>query len=324
MSDRVTTPKQCSELEVGDRYDELAATIALIRSEVVPAAHLGVLIDESGSAVRLVQLSEADRLMSHADPTHGVIGSVTEEDITRAQLDLASWQQSGLDVRCVLDQAYPAPLHDIFNRPALVFVRGAWPMQPDRPTIAVVGNRAATDDGLRRARRVASELVEAGFAVLSGLAAGIDTAAHTSALDAGGQTAAVMGTGLSRIFPAENEPLAERILAHGGVLLSQFFPSQPPTRWTFPMRNIVMSGLSLATVVVEASKTSGARMQARVALQHGRTVFLLKSLVEQHEWARKYVSEGAHGMQAIEIASTQDIVARLESQRGSGGHLAVA
>jgi DNA processing protein len=166
--------------------------------------------------------------------------------------------------------------------------------------------------------------VESGFTILSGLALGIDTAAHTAALDAGGSTSAVVGTGLNRVFPPENSGLAERILASGGALLSQFFPAQPPTRWTFPMRNVVMSGLSMATVVVEASETSGARMQARVALQHGRTVFLLRSLVEQHAWAQKYVNEGAYGAFAIEIASTGEIVDRLGAPMGTAGRLKIA
>jgi DNA processing protein len=155
--------------------------------------------------------------------------------------------------------------------------------------------------------------VEAGFVILSGLAAGIDTAAHTAALASAGSTSAVFGTGLDRIFPSENAELAEQILGAGGALISQFFPSQPPTQWTFPMRNVVMSGLAKATVVIEAGETSGARMQARVALQHGRTVFLLKSLVESHPWAAKYATEGAYGARAIEISSTADIVNRLNA-----------
>jgi DNA processing protein len=124
-------------------------------------------------------------------------------------------------------------------------------------------------------------------------------------------SSAVIGTGLDRMYPPENADLADRIVGAGGAILSQFFPGQPPTRWTFPMRNVVMSGLSMATVVVEAGETSGARMQARVAMQHGRTVFLLRSLVEKHEWASKYVTDGAYGTRAIQISSAQEIVDRL-------------
>ena len=106
----------------------------------------------------------------------------------------------------------------------------------------------------------------------SGLAAGIDTAAHTAALDAHGRTIAVMGTGVDHVYPATNRALAARIVDSGCALVTQFFPQQTPRPWMFPARNVVMSGLSLATVVVEASEASGARLQARVALQHGRAV----------------------------------------------------
>ena len=183
----------------------------------------------------------------------------------------------------------------------------------DSNSVAVVGTRSASPRGLARARRLAAELVESGYTILSGLAAGVDAAAHQGALRAGGRTAAVMGTGLDHRYPASNRPLSERILQARGALVTQFFPHQTPRRWMFPQRNIVMSGLSLATVVVEAGHSSGAKMQARVALQHGRTVFLLRSLVESREWARKYVQEGAYGSAAIEVASTPDIISRLEA-----------
>jgi DNA processing protein len=306
---------QINELRVGVREHELAATIALVRAAIVPAAKLGSLIDEVGSAVRLVQLSEADRLFVSPDASHEVIGAVTVEDIHKALLDASDWSAREFDIRSVLDATYPPDLHEIFNRPALLFVRGVWPPPLPIPSIAIVGTRKPSVAGIARARRLATELVDAGFVVVSGLAAGIDTVAHSAALAAGGLTSAVLGTGLDRTFPPENTALAQRIIESGGALLSQFFPAQPPARWTFPMRNVVMSGLSQATVVVEAGATSGARLQARVALQHGRTVFFLRSLVEEHEWAAKYVNDGAYGAYAFEISSTTDILDRLSAAK---------
>ena len=301
------------DLRIGEREHELSATVALLRSQQVPPTKLGTIIDEVGSAVRIVQMSESDRMFVVPEAAHEFVGAVTDEDLTRALRDVSAWDLREMDVRSVLDPNYPVDLHEIFNRPPLLFVRGQWPPAIILPAIAVVGTRKPSEEGIRRAQRLAAELVDARFVVLSGLAAGIDTAAHTAALAAGGLTSAVFGTGLDRIFPKDNQALAEKILESGGALMSQFFPSQPPARWTFPMRNVVMSGLSKATVVVEAGETSGARMQARVALQHGRTVFLLKSLVAEHEWAKRYVSEGAYGSKAIEIASTKDITDRLTS-----------
>jgi len=121
-----------------------------------------------------------------------------------------------------------------------------------------------------------------------------------------------MGTGIIKRYPAQNAPLADAIVASGGALLSQFFPSQHPTRWTFPVRNVTMSGLSVATVVVEAGATSGAKMQAEAALTHGRAVFLPSSLVHAHPWARKMIEEGHRGAHAIEVSSPDDVIDHLE------------
>lgn len=148
---------------------------------------------------------------------------------------------------------------------------------------------------------------------MSGLAAGIDTAAHEAALDADGVTIAVMGTGLNTVYPSGNRELAARIVAAGGALATQFAPEQGPARWSFPMRNVTMSGLAMATIVVEASATSGARQQARSALEHGRPVFLLRSLVESHEWAREFATDGHHGTKALIMDDPADFMARIRS-----------
>jgi DNA processing protein len=157
--------------------------------------------------------------------------------------------------------------------------------------VAVVGTRRATPTGLAQATSVTSDLVSSGYVVVSGLAAGVDTAAHSSALTAGGRTVAVIGTGLRHAFPKTNADLQRR-LGEEHAVVSQFWPGQEPRRWTFPQRNAVMSGFSRATVVIEASHTSGARMQARLALEHGRPVFLMRSLLE-HKWARDYETRPA-------------------------------
>jgi DNA processing protein len=303
-----------ADLVPGQRDHEIVAITALIRARTLPITRLAPVIEHVGSAVRLVQLREEDRLFTPPDVTHDLVGVVSQEQIRRAARDVASWLSQPYQIYSVLDPEYPEALLAIFNRPPLLFELGRWEPPASLRAIAVVGTRKPSAEGRRRAQRLTEALVEANFTILSGLAAGIDTAAHTAALEAGGATSAVMGTGLNRRFPAENTALADRIVAAGGALLSQFFPAQPPTSWTFPMRNVVMSGLSLATVVIEAAETSGARLQARVALQHGRTVFLLRSLVESHEWARRYVTEGAYGTRAIEVSSPVEIIERLEGR----------
>jgi DNA processing protein len=150
-----------------------------------------------------------------------------------------------------------------------------------------VGTRQASQLGLEQARRLSEGLAGNNVTVLSGLARGIDGEAHRAALEAGGRTVAVMGTGIDRVYPAQHKGLAGEILS-AGALISQFWPGAPPTKVSFPMRNVVMSGMALGTVVIEGSSTSGARMQGRLALEHGKRLFLVRSLVMQEEWARRY------------------------------------
>ena len=310
-------------LHPGDRRHELAAIVALLRSKIrpVPVHSLATLIDHVGSAVELVQRPLEDVLFSTPDADHRLAGTVSGNELLEALRMVDGWLARRLDVRTVLDADYPLNLHSIFDRPPLLFVEGEWLEPEDSNSVAIVGTRKASLGGLTRARRLAAELVESGYTILSGLAAGVDTVAHESALQSGGRTAAVMGTGLDHRYPAENRPLSHRIVSAGGALLTQFLPHQTPRSWMFPLRNVVMSGLSLATVVVEAGKTSGAKMQARAALKHGKAVFLLRSLVESHEWARKYVQEGAYGAIAIEVATTEDIISRLQGSSDHGVRL---
>jgi len=298
-------------LHSGDRADELAAIVALMRSDVISPVHMiSTIVDQVGSAVTVLGMDAAAwQRVSALQPR--LIQPMTDADLLRAREDVLAWLATRTDVRSVLDESYPMNLRSIYNRPPLLFLTGTWKEVADERAVAIVGTRKPSAEGVKRARKLARELVGAGYTVLSGLAAGIDTAAHEAALAAGGRTAAVMGTGIRRIYPAENRRLAEEIVKSGGALLSQFFPDQPPTKWTFPLRNAVMSGLALATVVIEAAATSGARMQARLALEHGRPVFLPSSLVREHAWARQYVTDGVYGTRAIEVATPDEIARRL-------------
>jgi DNA processing protein len=224
-----------------------------------------------------------------------------------AARDIDRWREQGFGLVTILADEYPQNLRAVHDRPPLIFVAGRI-LPEDRGAIAVIGSRRASDDGLSVAARIADHLVEARFTVVSGLAAGVDTAAHRAALAAGGRTLAVLGTGLAHAYPAENAPLQRRIAAEGAVI-SQFWPEAAPTRVSFPLRNAVMSGLALATVVVEASATSGARIQARLALGHGRPVFLLEPVLEQ-DWARELADRpGTYVVNRAEQITT--IVGRL-------------
>ncbi len=306
------SPIEPVALQPEARKDELAAVVALMRVKGLPGHRLASFMEQFGAAARLVHWSGTGRLLIADDRVPTLIPRITAKQLNLARREVSEWLDRGLDVRTVLDPTYPRNLHDVFDRPPLIFIAGHWLEERDARSVAVVGSRGASAEGLRRGARLSRELVEAGFTIVSGLAQGVDSAAHIGALKAGGRTVAVMGTGLDHRYPKRNAALADQILKDGGALITQFFPHQGPRPWTFPMRNVVMSGLSLATVVVEAGQTSGARMQARMALYHGRAVFLLHSLVERHKWAREYVEEGAYGTRAIPISTTAEIVQRLE------------
>ena len=243
-------------------------------------------IESARSALRVVEGNWTG--FEPADVTaSSLVGSVPEDELAEYKTMIEEYEQRGIRLLTILDEDYPQNLRLVYNRPPFLWVRGTLLPTDDR-SIAVVGTRSVSPEGLEQARLLAEQLAERNVTVLSGLALGVDGAAHEGALAADGRTVAVMGTGINTIYPAQHAALAERIIESGGALVSQFWPDAPPTRWSFPMRNVVMSGMGVGTVVIEASKTSGAKMQARLALEHGKRLFLVNTLVMREEWAQKY------------------------------------
>lgn len=234
-------------------------------------------------------------------------------DLESVATEIDGWAQQGMRLVTILDEDYPLYLRLVHQRPPFLFLRGKAVQEDLR--VAVVGTRRPSPEGVSHARAIAGGLAARGVTVVSGLASGIDTAAHRATLAAGGRTVAVIGTGLLRSYPAENAGLQSEI-AERGLLVSQFWPDAAPSKATFPMRNAVMSGYSLATVVVEAAYRSGARMQARLALEHGRRVFLLKSLMT-HEWAREYASRP----NTTVVEGPEDVFRELDSLVPTAGEL---
>jgi DNA processing protein len=191
------------------------------------------------------------------------------------------------------DPRYPTALAAIPDPPAALWIRGDIALA-SRPAVAIVGSRAATSYALEVASRLASSLAAGGVVVVSGLARGVDSAAHRGILDAGGRTVAVLGSGVDVIYPPENAALAARI-ADSGVLLSELPPGCPPKPWHFPLRNRIISGLSLAVVVVEASARSGSLTTARAALDQGREVMVVPGnvLSGRNKGAHQLIKDGA-------------------------------
>ncbi len=206
----------------------------------------------------------------------------------------------------ISDSNYPSWLKQIHNPPKLLHVLGSF-LECDKSALAIVGSRNATLYGLRIAEQLAFELAEKGITIVSGLARGIDAASHKGALKAGGRTIAVLGSGIDRIYPKEHFELAQKISKQGCVIseLANDFEAKP---FNFPLRNRIISGLSLGVIVVEASRRSGSLITATHAIEQGRQVFAVPGHVDS------LLSEGSHSLikeGAILVESANDILAEL-------------
>ncbi len=228
--------------------------------------------------------------------------------VSRWTTRLDQLQAEGVRLLTVCDAAYPSNLRMVADGPPLLFVRGEVGSADDR-AIAVVGTRKPSRAGAETAHAIAGELVARGVTVVSGLAEGIDTAAHNGALDAGGRTIAVFGTGIAHVYPSSNRQLATRV-ATAGACVSQFLPDMRGTRWSFPVRNVVTSALSIGTVVVEAGETSGARIQAQDALRHAKRLFLLRSLVSSQPWAAEMAGRAG----VVVVDDLQDVLSAIDAE----------
>lgn len=297
-------------MRLGHGYrDEHVHLTALLRANKGTAWHrVANVVDTAGTAEGLIR----GEIEPPNDFARGLVEAVTEGHVKDSRVEVASWQGKDLSIWSILDNDYPMELRTIYDRPPFIFCRGEW-LDSDSHGLAVVGTRQATKQGLKAAAEMASELVSRQLTVISGLALGIDGAAHRAALANGGRTVVVLGNGLDSVYPPAHVDLAAEIVAAGGALLSPFVPSQGPNgSYTFAIRNAVMSGLARGTVVIEAGPTSGAKMQARLALRHGRPVFLLSRLVATHEWARDYVEKGRHRAKAISVDNVGQIFDEIE------------
>jgi DNA processing protein len=264
------------------------ALIALLRGRPDGASwpELAFEVADAGSAVAVWDRRYAPDLFAASEPS----------PLDRARAELRSWSDADFRFLTFVDADYPRQLADVYQFPPILFAKGelrSWDVG-----VSVVGSRSASDRGLAQAREIAALLVDAEITVVSGLAAGIDTAAHTTALATGGRTVAVIGTGIRRHYPAGNRDLQDEIAARG-LVISQFWPDAPPSRTSFPLRNATMSAYGKATIIVEAGETSGARIQARVAVNHGRPVVLMDSVAHGTNWGAKL-----RGQPGVKIATS--------------------
>lgn len=236
-----------------------------------------------------------------------------QEDSWTAAVDsmveaIEAWSREGIHVLTADDPRFPARLDVVRTLPPVLWMKGTTNPK-DAQGVAIVGSRRASSQAKSAAGEMASALAQAERSVISGLAAGVDTAALSAAVSTHGRFVAVIGTGIRRSYPAENIELQERI-ARGGQLISQFWPDAPPTKFSFPMRNEVMSGWAAATLVMQADARSGARMQARVAVEQGRRVFLYEPIMAREGWARSYVDSG----KALFVSTPDEVLGALDAR----------
>ena len=269
------------------RNEERATLLALLLSKRVSWSKAAELVFEAGGARQAL-----DSVMPSDDGLFPMEEEPARQALEKARSVIAQCESEGVGVHGFQEEGYPAQLRDVHEMPPLVFTRGTV-VPEERRSIAIVGSRRASEYGLSMAASIARALTGEKITVVSGLAAGVDAAAHRATLDHGGRTVGIIGTGIDRFYPVDNRGLQQQI-ADKGMVLSQFLPGAPPTKQSFPMRNAVMSGYAAATIVVEAGEHSGARIQARMALKHGRPVILPQETLV-NAWARDYAQRpGVH------------------------------
>lgn len=232
------------------------------------------------------------------------------------QLELAA--EHSISVLTPDDPAYPRTLREIHDPPGVLWMRGTL-TEEDALAIGVVGSRHATRYGKESAHRLAGGLCRAGLTVVSGLARGIDAAAHRGALEAGGRTIAVLGGGLLKLYPPEHKELADEVAANG-CILSEAAPGMPPMSGSFPQRNRVISGLSLGSIVVEAAERSGALITARHAAEQGREVFAVPGPIDSRlsRGTHRLIQDGAKLVGSVEdvLEELGPLVEPVESDNG--------
>ncbi len=271
-------------------------TISLIHLNMVQGVGLKtvqILRDVFGSAERALQAT-SDELSEIKGLTPAMRDLLQRKPVQYPiERELELIQEYGCQVLTLYDTAYPALLKEIDTPPIVIYIRGELTSE-DSLSLALVGSRDAKDYGRKASYRLSYQLAQRGLTIISGLAKGIDTSAHRGALESGGRTVAVMGSGLSFIYPAANTDLAEKI-TESGALISEFPMETKPKPKNFPRRNRIISGLTLGTVVVEASNRSGALITARLAGEQGREVFAVPGEIfsELSTGTHKLINNGA-------------------------------
>jgi len=299
---------------------------AILRDLVALNMTLRIDVGDYERLVGALGSHEALRAASTRDLVRAGLGPATAARVARArrgnEADEEIRHAEEMDVQIIpfTSPDYPALLRKIVNPPLLLYVQGTL-TEHDALSIAIVGSRRASHYGTTQAARLASELATTGLTIVSGFARGIDTAAHRAALDAGGRTIAVLGSGLARLYPTENAPLADEVAANG-AMVSEYPLDTAPLRPFFPRRNRVVSGLSLGVLVVEAARRSGALITADWALDQSREVLAVPGRVDRASagGCHRLIQQGARLVERAQdvldqLGDVGDALAPLRAQR---------
>jgi DNA processing protein len=258
--------------------NHLEACIALNMIPQMGPVRLRRLLDTFGSAEKIL-LTRTDQLAAIDGVPRALAENISRwQEFADPTAELEKATDLGAHVITAEDDEYPSALREIHDPPIVLYVRGHL-TERDRNAVAVVGSRKATHYATESAKKLSFQMAYAGLTVASGLARGIDTAAHQGALAAKGRTIAVIGSGLGELYPPENAELADRIAASGAVI-SEFPIDTKPDRRTFPIRNRIVTGLSFGVLVVEAGANSGALISANMAAEQGRTLYAVPGRID--------------------------------------------
>jgi DNA processing protein len=269
------------------------------------------LLEYFGSAEAVYDAPRRELALMRLTPE--TIESIANRELhERAEREIENVRKLGGDILVLDDGVYPTLLRETYDPPVVLYVKGHWSESLEKPCVAMVGSRRCSTYGQNAALMLSRELAQRGVTIVSGLARGIDAAAHRGALEAGGHTVGVMGTGLDQVYPRDHKKLAEEILENKGALVSQFPLGTPPVSENFPYRNRVISGLSLGVVVVEAAENSGSLITARLAMEQNREVFAVPgNITSRNSFGTNYLIKGAG---AKLVQQWQDVASELPAE----------
>lgn len=268
------------------------------------------LLERFGSAdsVFHARRTELESLRLRPETIESIIKREFED---KAVGELENVKRLGGDVLILDDGSYPNLLREIADPPITLYVRGEWQACFDLPGVGLIGSRMCSTYGENASEMLARDLASRGICVLSGLARGIDTAAHRGAIRGGGKTIAVLGTGIDAVYPKENTRLVSEILEAGGAVVSQFPLGTPPLKDNFPYRNRIISGLSLGVVIVEATEKSGSLITARLAMEQNREVMAVPgNITSRNSFGTNYLIKSGAKL----VQQWQDVVAELPAE----------